>query len=170
LPRDAVVKAYGGPLTQGDLEKTPYEAFVAFVAEPRVGASVPHLGRFGEHIALVDCAVEMDEHVWQVELRWEALTSPARNYVVFVHLRDGERIVAQHDGEPATGHYPTSMWRSGDIVVDTHVLRVSESQEGKGQIVVGMYAWPEMERLAVAPAAGRLTSDELAVQCQMGNR
>ena len=170
LPRDAVIKAYGGPLTQGDLEETPYEAFVAFAADPRARETVPYLGRFGEQIALVDCAVEMNKHVWQVELRWEALTPPARNYVVFVHLRDEGKIIAQHDGEPATGHYPTSLWRSGDIVVDTHALNVSKSREGTGQIVVGMYAWPELERLAVAPATGSSTSDELAVQCQMGNR
>jgi hypothetical protein len=137
---------------------------------PRAQVPVSHIGHFGKEIALVDCAIENHEHTWQVELRWEALAPPTRNYIVFVHLRDGERVIAQHDGEPATGHYPTSLWRSGDIVIDPHVLELLQNQDNRGQIVVGMYTWPEMERLEVTPVTGGSTSDELEVQCQMDDK
>ena len=170
LPRNAIIDAYGGPLAQGDLEEMPYEAFVAFAATPRANEPTPHVGRFGEQIALVGCTVEVSKHSWQVQLKWEALSSPTQDYVVFVHLRDGGEVIAQHDSEPATGHYPTSLWRSGDIVIDSHVLELSKNQEGESQIVVGMYTWPDMERLEVTPAAGGSTSDELVVRCQTDNR
>jgi hypothetical protein len=32
--------------------------------------------------------------------------------------------VAQQDGAPAEGNYPTSQWRAGDLVVDAHELKV----------------------------------------------
>jgi hypothetical protein len=170
LPRNATIKARGGPLAKGDLEEVPYEAYVAFAAEPRNNEPISHLGRFGERIALVGCAVEISEQSWQVQLRWEALAPPAQDYTVFVHLRNGTEVLAQHDGPPSTGHYPTSLWRSGDIIVDTHTLELSDNREGESQIVVGLYTWPSMERLEATPAGGGSTSDELTVWCQVDNR
>jgi hypothetical protein len=170
LPGNAVIEAHGGPLAQGDLEETPYEAFVAFAAQPRANEPVSHIGRFGERIALADCTIKASEHIWQVRLMWEAMAPPLRDYTVYVHLRDGEEVIAQHDGEPATGHYPTSLWRSGDVIVDTHMLEVPENRKSDGQIIVGLYTWPDMDQLEATPANGGPTNNGLTVQCQVDDR
>jgi 4-amino-4-deoxy-L-arabinose transferase-like glycosyltransferase len=168
LPLNARIEAHGGPLTRGDLEETPYEAYVAFAATPVVEPT-EHLVYLGDRIALIGCAVDVGEQTWQVRLEWEALSPIEQNYTVFVHLRDGEQVIAQHDGEPATGHYPTSLWRSGDVVVDTHVLELPEDWDDEAQIVVGLYTWPSLEKLKATTPNGESLGDEVVVSCQMNN-
>ena len=166
LPRNARIEAHAGPLTRGDLEDAPYIAYVAYTADPRAGHPAGHLARFGDQIALTNYTVETDDQEWRVQLEWEALASPLENYTVFVHLRDGERVVDQDDGEPAGGYYPTRLWRSGDLVVDTHVLEPPKKWVGEPQLAVGLYVWPTMERLeAVTPSGGPL-GDELVLPTQ----
>jgi 4-amino-4-deoxy-L-arabinose transferase-like glycosyltransferase len=167
FPRNVRIEAHGGPMTQGDLEKAPYEAYVAFSATPAVEPT-EHLACFSDRIALNGCTIDVGKQTWQVQLEWEALLPIEENYTVFVHLRDGERVIAQHDGEPATGHYPTSLWRRGDVVVDTHVLEIPDDWDSKAQIVVGFYAWPTLEKLWATTPNGE-SLGEVAVSCQMNN-
>jgi 4-amino-4-deoxy-L-arabinose transferase-like glycosyltransferase len=159
LPRGVCIEAYGGPLAQGDLEEAPYEAYAAYVATP-AERPTGHLARFGDQIALIDYEVERSGGEWLVRLVWEALEAPTERYTVFVHLRDGGQVVAQDDGEPATGHYPTSVWREGDLIVDEHALKSPEDERGEPQLVVGLYVWRTMERLeATAPSGASLGSE-----------
>jgi 4-amino-4-deoxy-L-arabinose transferase-like glycosyltransferase len=169
LARNARIEAHGGPLAQGDLEKSPYEAYVAFEATPLPQRPSSHLARFDDQIALIDYRVEINEGKWQVQLMWEALAPPAENYTVFVHLRSGGEIVAQDDGEPATGHYPTTLWRKGDVIIDTHVLKPSEGQMNECHLAVGLYKWPTLEHMEAKSPAGELLGNELTVSCQMNN-
>jgi hypothetical protein len=173
LPRNARIEAHGGPLAQGDLEKSPYEAFVAVAATPLTERPGSYLACFGDQVALIDYTVEIDEEKWQVRLVWEVLAPPVENYTVFVHLRDGEKVVAQDDGEPATGHYPTGLWRKGDVIVDTHTLKPPEGQEGEcplaGHLAVGLYIWPTMEHLEAKSPTGEPMGSELILPCQMNN-
>jgi 4-amino-4-deoxy-L-arabinose transferase-like glycosyltransferase len=163
LPRDVTIEAYAGPLTLGDLEDVPYVAYIAYAAELRVKRPDSHLARFGEQIALTNYVIEADAQKWQVRLEWEALAPPAENYAVFLHLRDGERLVAQDDGEPADGLYPTRLWRSGDVIVDTRVLELPGEWENEPRLAIGLYLWPTMERLEVATASGKPLGDEFVL-------
>jgi hypothetical protein len=169
LPRNARVEAHGGPLAQGDLEKTPYEAYVAFAAIPLAEQSTSYLASFGDQITLIDYAIESNNGEWQVQLIWQALIPPAENYTVFVHLRNGEELVAQDDGEPATGHYPTSLWRKGDLIVDTHILEPPKEDENECRLAVGLYIWPTMEHLEVKSPTGEPLGNELVLPCRMNN-
>ena len=166
LPRNARIEAHAGPLARGDLEDAPYTAYVAYSADPRATRPAGHLAHFGGQIALTDYAVEVSDQEWRVRLEWEALAPPLENYTVFVHLRDGERVVDQKDGEPAGGYYPTMLWRSGDVVVDTYVLEPPKKWKGKPQLVVGLYVWPTMERLEVVTPSGEPLGDELVLPNQ----
>jgi glutaredoxin-related protein len=166
LPRNARIETHAGPLAQGDLEDAPYTAYVAYTADPRATRPAGHLAHFGGQIALTDYAVEVSDQEWRVRLEWEALVPSLKNYTVFVHLRDGERVVDQKDGEPAGGYYPTRLWRSGDVVVDTHVLEPSKKWKDKPQLVVGLYVWPTMERLEVVTPSGEPLGDELVLPNQ----
>jgi hypothetical protein len=169
LPRNARIEAHGGPLTKGDLEEAPYEAYVAYTATPMAERPTDYLAHFGGQIALLDYAVEISDRGLRVQLVWEALESPTENYTVFVHLRDGERVIAQDDGEPATGHYPTNLWRRGDVVVDTHALEIPELGESEPKLAVGLYILRTRELLKAVTPTGETSGDGLILSSQINN-
>ena len=83
-------------------------------------------------------------------LYWEALQPPAADYTIFVHLHDASgELVAQHDGQPAEGRYPTSIWDVGDVVATSHPIILPPDTEGPYLIFAGLYEWPSLERLPV---------------------
>ena len=85
-----------------------------------------------------------------VTLYWQALSSPDRNYQVFVHLVDDGESVAQHDGAPACAFAPTSLWESGEIVRDEHVIALDATTPlGTYDLNVGLYDLLTFERLPV---------------------
>jgi 4-amino-4-deoxy-L-arabinose transferase-like glycosyltransferase len=84
-----------------------------------------------------------------VTLYWQALKPLPADYTVFVHLA-GTEIVAQGDGQPYGGDYPTSIWAVGEVVADSHVVQVkSEVKPGVYQLLVGLYRLDTQERLPV---------------------
>lgn len=165
LPRDLRVEAHAGPLTRGDWEEEPYAAYVAYAIKPKGPESAERLAIFGGRIALLDCTVKPEAERWKVELTWEALAAPERNYTAFVCLCDGvcegDRLVAQDDGEPGDGYYPTSLWRAGDAVIDSHKLELPDEWTDRPRMAVGLYTWPTLERLEVTAPSGEALGDML---------
>ncbi|MCJ7550286.1 MAG: glycosyltransferase family 39 protein [Anaerolineae bacterium] len=85
-----------------------------------------------------------------VTLYWQALSSPDRNYQVYVHLVDDGELVAQHDGAPACAFAPTSLWESGEIVRDEHVIALDVAAPlGPYDLYIGLYDLLTFERLPV---------------------
>jgi hypothetical protein len=77
-------------------------------------------------------------------LLWQGLegTSPT-GYTVFTHLlsEDG-LLLAQHDGPPAGGNWPTTEWEAGETIQDTHEMAFrSEERDysGPATVAVGLY-------------------------------
>ncbi|MBN1139209.1 MAG: DUF2723 domain-containing protein [Anaerolineae bacterium] len=97
-----------------------------------------------------------------VTLHWRALQPPAQDYSVFVHLLDAEgRIVAQHDGQPQNGAYPTCVWDKSEVVADEHLLDLPPDLQVSGcRLRVGWYLPGSGDRL---PVAGGGDSVELHV-------
>ncbi len=96
-----------------------------------------------------------------VTLYWQAQTALSRDYTVFVHLFDeaGE-MLAQDDGPPRAGWYPTSAWVAGDVIIDVRRLDVPELSAGQTVYVrVGMYLPADLSRLPVLDSAGQLLPD-----------
>jgi hypothetical protein len=91
-----------------------------------------------------------------VTLYWEALLPPGDDYVVFVHLLDGQgQPVAGHDGPPVNRRYPTGTWRPGDIIPDAHSLVLDPGlPPGTYRLLTGMYRWPSGKRLPVRDSEG----------------
>jgi hypothetical protein len=59
---------------------------------------------------------------------------------VFVHLVTSGEVVAQDDAQPANWLRPTSGWVSGEVVVDTHVLKWHRVDLfGDAEIRIGFY-------------------------------
>lgn len=83
-------------------------------------------------------------------LHWRAREAPESDYQVFVHLiGDQPEPVAQADGPPLGGDYPTSLWAAGEEIVDPHPMALpSDLPPGVYRLLVGMY---DLETLARLP-------------------
>jgi 4-amino-4-deoxy-L-arabinose transferase-like glycosyltransferase len=89
------------------------------------------------------------EDTVEVSLVWEALSEIPADYTIFVHLLDGDgRLVAQHDGVPASGTRPTKAWIEGERILDKHRITMpSDFTGGSGSLVVGLYDSNTIERI-----------------------
>ncbi|MBN1921277.1 MAG: glycosyltransferase family 39 protein [Anaerolineae bacterium] len=87
-----------------------------------------------------------------VTLYWEAHASIEDSLIAFVHLwQPGESAAyAQHDSEPRNGRFPTTVWQTGDIIPDTHTLRIpAELPPGEYLLWAGLYRASDGTRIAV---------------------
>jgi hypothetical protein len=121
--------------------------------------------RFGQQIQLTGFDLSHDGRQVRVTLRWQALQDVSGEAVVFVHLRDTpDHALAQGDGVPVQGAYPTRLWKRGEIILDTHRLTLPE---GTGApplaLVVGMVSTADGGRLPVFDANGREQADDEVV-------
>jgi hypothetical protein len=116
----------------------------------------------GPDIALVGYRTEESTDTnLEVALYWQARSTPAEDYTVFVHLLDeaGE-LVAQHDGQPMGGDYPTSFWEEGETVKDEHDIELPRDlAPGQYQLQAGLYRAGDGQRLAVKNAGGEIIGD-----------
>jgi hypothetical protein len=75
-------------------------------------------------------------------LYWQALEPVAHDYAVFVHLLgEHERVIAQRDGPPGLGAWPTSQWTLDQVVADPYLLALPEATYVPDQAMweVGIY-------------------------------
>ena len=77
-------------------------------------------------------------------LVWRSLAPVAKAYTVFLHADNTARPVRlQHDGPPCGGSFPTSTWRPGDEVFDSHTLAIpANAVPGRYVLTTGLYAQP----------------------------
>ena len=101
-------------------------------------------------------------HPLTVTLFWHATRNVGIDYTVFVHLFDDRgRQWGQHDKRPANGSYPTSVWRTGDIIMDRYhpvVAFCAPHETYRPQ--VGLYSLATGKRLRLTDS--HLTSLSLA--------
>jgi len=87
--------------------------------------------------------------VMTVTLYWLPDAIMSEDYHSFVQLMtaDGERQ-AGSDHRPGEAFYPTSMWMSGDVIVDRHVIPLPTLlAPGTYDLHAGMYSYPSLKRL-----------------------
>jgi hypothetical protein len=138
------------------------------VADPRWRARLPRSveANFSASISLLAYEVyEGEEGSLSLTLYWQALGPIEEDYTVFVHLLDAEGvIVAQGDSPPVEGHYPTSLWRPGELVRDEHRLASGPRDMMKGvRFAVGLYLPDTLERLSVVNAVGCERADHVVL-------
>jgi hypothetical protein len=79
---------------------------------------------------------------YHLTLRWSMAQQVEKDYQVFVHLRDPQtgQNVAQADGPPLDGWYPTSWWAAAEVVVDRRTFSLPDDvPAGRYNLVVGFY-------------------------------
>lgn len=61
----------------------------------------------------------------RIDLHWEAVADGNREYAVSARLVDETGFLrVQHDGWPAAGSRPTSLWKEGQRIRDSHYLTI----------------------------------------------
>ncbi|MBI4320819.1 MAG: hypothetical protein HY675_20190 [Chloroflexi bacterium] len=87
----------------------------------------------------------------RLTLFWEALDSTDADYTAFVHLANAAgQPVAQSDGQPAGGRFPTSIWEPGELVPDEREIKLPANlPPGRYQLKAGMYLLPGPRSLSV---------------------
>jgi hypothetical protein len=128
-----------------------------------VPSGVEHLTQveFGERLMLLGYDQDLLEGELQLTLYWQAERPLDQNWTVFVHVLHGpETLVAQHDGQPRDGRYPTSVWDQGEVVDDHHRLTLpSDAPDGDYQVAVGLYGVESGQRLRVLDSDGNPVGD-----------
>lgn len=167
LPHGVRLSAQWGPLARGDLEPQPYALYVAYSAAVAQLQNSP-LARFEHGIALLSAQVSRvtlasGQPALRVDLSWGTTQPIPEDYTVFVHLENNGQVVAQHDGPPGAGALPTSWWRPGDVIDDTHLI-VLEAPDPTGQISVGLYHPATLQRLARLDASGQPAGDSVEIK------
>lgn len=147
FPQPAQISAWLGPLERGDLEAEARRLYVAFRAERPGTADDVVIARFEQNIELLDWEITvLSPAETRLILRWRAGAPVQADYNVFVHVLRNGQIVAQDDGFPGQGYLPTSRWRSGDQILDLHVLSTAINL-ATDQVIVGWYEWRSMQHL-----------------------
>jgi hypothetical protein len=163
FPTPASIHVQMGPLERGDLDPDPRLLYVAFRADRAVNTHKA-IARFEKGIELLAWAASSTEYGGtRLDLWWRVEEPVSSDYTVFVHLGRNGAVVAQQDGTPGRGYYPTTWWRQGDQLIDTHYL--DETYHPQQDLIwVGWYQLGSMQHLRVLdehfqPGAERLLLD-----------
>ncbi len=138
LPHPAYLSVTEGPQAQGDRDPAPFTVALFIRAEPRPEVPQP-VARFDKSILLRAALVQPDANGARVRLWWDVGAVVDAPYTVFVHyLRDGA-MIAQHDAPPGNRHLPTTLWRSGDLILDEHLLPGVIPDPARDSLRIGFY-------------------------------
>ena len=121
--------------------------------------------RLGEGILLLGHSLS-EAHVRPgdrvaLTLFWRALRPIGADYTVFTHLLGPKGVIAQADGQPCGGAYPTSHWTEDQVVEDRYEWLIPEDiPPGEYPIEVGMYLLDTGKRLPVFNLQGERLLDD----------
>lgn len=89
--------------------------------------------------------------VLNLQVTWQPFQPFAENWKVFVHLVDpNDNVLAQFDGLPLEGTYPTSHWIPGELIHDTYpLLFPADAPAGPYHVFLGLYNETTGQRLPV---------------------
>jgi hypothetical protein len=110
-------------------------------AQPPIAASWLPLSS-GTSVAQLDAPITTCPGATvNITLTWRAGGPFDADYIVFLHLRapDGQ-VIAQADGPPRDGSYPSTVWSVGEIIPDPRAVAVpTDALLGSYSVVTGLY-------------------------------
>ena len=84
----------------------------------------------------------------RIDLHWAVRENLPADYTSTVQLLDANGAkIAQDDHAPGGTYYPTSRWKPGEILLDSHILTLPADQQPT-TLLVGMYVGPDFTPLA----------------------
>lgn len=128
------------------------------LVSPLTETPSPHgepLARFEHGITLQDYELQPTDSALQITLHWRTAPAPL-DYTIFVHLVDESgNTVAQGDGPPRHGFWPTSRWRQDEAIRSTHIVTPpAELPPGPYRLMTGMYDPADGVRLPAFQPSG----------------
>lgn len=146
LPPASVIEARPGALYRNDYEvRNPYPLYNTFAAAPKPAPAT--IAVFGGRVRLEQAEVARTPEGYRVRLAWSAPQTVAEDVHYFIHLRQGEAMLAQADGPVGGALYPVARWRAGDWAATVDVLSVTQPLPPDARLFVGVYRFPSGERL-----------------------
>lgn len=138
-------------------------AVLKLAGEPILAEQIAHPLDYtlGDRIALVGYDVVGASGSLEVTLYWRASAQIDEDYTVFVHLLGEEGLrLAQGDGPPLNGDYPTSHWSPGEVLADTHLVPWQEALPPDAYLLAGLYRLADGARLPAYAATGERVRDD----------
>ncbi|MFW5692073.1 MAG: hypothetical protein ACOCX3_01845 [Chloroflexota bacterium] len=106
---------------------------------------------YGGVIELTGYTLNIEGNQLSLDLVWRALGPVDTDYTVFVHLVNTQgEVVYQRDAYPQNGAYPTSLWQTGEYVIDPY--QFNGVRAGAYTLRVGLYTQVDGLRLPVTQA------------------
>jgi hypothetical protein len=111
---------------------------------------------FFDKVTLLDHRLAADQHT--LTLTWQVQQPLDTDYTVFIQAWDTttDTYLTGFDGQPVQGDYPTSLWASGEVIIDTHPLDLAGLLPGEYRLLAGLYNPITEERLPAFGPAGPL--------------
>ncbi len=97
-----------------------------------------------------------------LKVTWQPLRGFNQDWKVFVHLVDAnDNVLAQYDGYPRSGDYPTSEWIPGELIEDRYpLLFPADAPPGPYRLFLGLYDEETLARMPVpSDSEGRVILD-----------
>ena len=96
-----------------------------------------------------------------VTLVWEVLSRTDTGLSAMVHLTlPNGTGVADGDGAPLGGSYPTTLWRTGEVVLDTHRVALPTGVLPEGDLLAETNRLPVVDQQDVLPLGRELSDHE----------
>ena len=153
-------------MTLGQIEITPSERSFS-VAEPELSSDAVIDGWARLIGADVGPGTATTGGPLAITLHWQALEEAGGvDAIVFVQLLSpDDRVIAQHDGVPAQGRWPTSRWISSQTIVDRHELVFNDPEyRGPVRVIAGLYQASTLQRLATNNGADHVELASITLQ------
>ncbi len=152
-----------------------YDLAVYRLSEPYFRGSAggwPSGGTFGERVFTMGAMAPYDRLVHirpattiTIPLGWGALGPTSTDLNVAVHIVGPDGLtIAQGDGPPLGGSYPTTVWRTGEMIIDLREVRIPDDlPAGRAAIRVGLYDWRTGEPLTTAEGESLVTVGKVQI-------
>ncbi|MDX1417433.1 MAG: hypothetical protein R3293_24730 [Candidatus Promineifilaceae bacterium] len=131
-------------------------------------AAQPVNVQFGSQAYLVGYELKRDASnpALEIVLYWQTSAPIDEELTVFTHFFDAAgNLIAGHDSPPADGRFPTTSWRKGVIIPDTHQIHIPlDLPSGEYSIAAGLYSSATGERLEILDDNGNPISSSVTIE------
>jgi hypothetical protein len=102
-------------------------------------------------------------------LYWQATRPTQNDYHVFIHLICANgKLMAQDDGVPGQGWFPSLIWAAGDVIRDEHKLELPPDTPARAcELSSGLYNFDTGDRLPATDASGQRLADDRVVLARL---
>ncbi len=142
-----LVKPMAGLEIKADLSPLPPTSLTQLyhASQPKSQPDYPLNLSFDDELALLGLDQTIENQELTVTLYWQPFQRPHHNYTSYVHVLDStNQRVAQSDHLPGGQVYPSGHWQAGEILRDTHQVRLPKTLHStEYTLVAGLYHQPE---------------------------